>query len=148
MKKISLKKRDSPDEITEDDIIKMMEIDKYKLDEENSYQSKLMSIVSKIYGEKHTKKYLLELEVGIIKDQLAEDMKQNPHKWGLEAGKEPSEAMVARMIIRNTRYQNKYKEYVKAKGEDKEWEGMLKAVEQKAWALKSLENLWQKGYYS
>lgn len=146
MKKILLKKRDSPSE--EDQIIEAMEIDKYKLDEEAEHQASLMAKVSKIFGQKHSRKYLLELELAILKDQLAEDMKQNPKKWGVKEDKDLSEAKIERMIVRNTKYQEKYKEYVEAKAEDKEWEGMMKACEQKAWSLKSLENLWEKGYYS
>lgn len=160
MGKLLLKKRDSPKISEEDQIIEALEIDKHNLDEENTHQANLMAKISKIRGQKHTQKYLLELELSILKDQLGEDIKANPKKWGIpvkeskfKKGVESipainiSETMIDRMIVRNTRYQELFKKYAEAKGEDQEWEGMLKACEQKAWSLKSLENLWEKGYY-
>lgn len=145
--KIKLKRKEEKHEDTFDPI-RALEINKYKLDEEATYQPLLMAKITRIYSQKYKLRYEKEIELGIIKDQLAEDMKTNPHKWELEKGDKITDALVNRIVVRNTRYQKVYKEYIDAKSEEKEWEGLIKACEQRAWSLKSLENLYEKNYYA
>lgn len=145
--KIKLKRKEEKHEDTFDPI-RALEINKYKLDEEATYQPLLMAKITRLYAQKYKLRYEKEIELGIVKDQLAEDMKTNPHKWELEKGDKITDALVNRIVVRNTRYQRVYKEYIDAKAEEKEWEGLIKACEQRAWSLKSLENLYEKNYYA
>ena len=142
--KPKLKIKDDYDDFDPDEALI---IDKKNLDEENRFQAKLMAKYSRIFGRKVKERYNAELELDIIKDQLGDDVKENPKKWNLKKGERITEALISRVIVRSERYQQAHKRYAKAYSEYKEWEGLLKACEQRAWSLKSLENLWEKNYY-
>jgi hypothetical protein len=142
--KLQKKERESPkfELPTEEEIATMMDIGK-DLDEELDFQSALMSKFSTIFGKVYEEYMISELEVGIIKDQLGEDMRDNPEKWGIKEKKGEytiSEQLIARRVHGNTRYQNAYKKFAYWKARRKEWEGHLEAVKQRSFSINAKVN--------
>jgi hypothetical protein len=145
MAKFKLKRRDSPEKFklpTNLEIAEMMEIGD-DLDEELDLQPSLMSKISGIFGKIYYQFEIAELELGIVKDQLGEDMKNNPSKWNIKEKKGEiniSEQLIIRRVHGNTRYQEAYKKFAYWKAKRKEWEGHLEAVKQRSFSINAKAN--------
>lgn len=113
------------------------------LDEELDLQPSLMSKFSEIFGKVYYEYEIAELELGIVKDQLGEDMRENPEKWKIKEKKGEfviSEQLIARRVHSSTRYQNAYKKFAYWKAKRKEWEGQLEAVKQRSFSINAKVN--------
>lgn len=113
------------------------------LDEELDLQPSLMSKFSEIFGKVYEQYMIAELNLGIIKDQLGEDMRENPGKWNIKEKKGEfvvSEQLIARRVHASTRYQEAYKKFAYWKAKRKEWEGQLEAVKQRSFSINAKVN--------
>lgn len=127
---------------TSEEVAEMMDIGK-NLDEELDFQASLMSKFAEIFGKVYYEYEIAELELGIVKDQLGEDMKDNPAKWNIKEKKGEiviSEQLIARRIHGNDRYQKAYKKFAYWKAKRKEWEGQLEAVKQRSFSVNAKVN--------
>lgn len=124
---------------TEEQIATMMEIGD-DLDEELDFQPSLMSSFSSIFGKIYEEYMMAELNLGIVRDQLGEDMKENPKKWNVKDPDKISEQLIARRIHSNTRYQEAYKKFAFWKARRKEWENHLEAVKQRSFSVNQKVN--------
>lgn len=86
---------------------------------------------SYIFSQKYKEYKQKDLECLILKDALAEDMRINPSKWGLKDGKDLSENMITRVVVRDPDYVEAYKELIESKSEVKKWEGYITALNMK-----------------
>lgn len=157
MRKLILKKKSTeeapkktkfkiPHEENEEEF-ELGDINKYKLDEEAEKNDKLYREVSKIYARKVRIKYESELDVAITKDDIAEEIRENPIKWGLKKDEKITESLISRIIVRDERYLEKYHIYIKAKSQEKEWEGIKESLDQRGWQIKLLYEMWAQAYY-
>jgi hypothetical protein len=127
----------SPEQIAE-----MMDIGK-NIDEELDLQPSLMSKFAEIFGKVYYEYEISELELGIVKDKLGENMKENPEAWNIKEKKGEytiSEQLIARRIHSSTRYQNAFKKFAYWKAKRKEWEGQLEAVKQRSFSINQKAN--------
>jgi len=111
------------------------------IESENRYQPILMAKVSKIFGSKYKTCKELELELAIMKDDLAQDMKLNPKEWGLEKGDKLNESLIARIVLRDPSFVKISKDFILAKSEVKEWEGVLEACKQRGMSLGRIQKM-------
>jgi hypothetical protein len=127
---------------SEEQVAEMMEIGD-DLDEELDLQPSLMSKFAEIFGKVYYQYEISELELGIVKDQLGENMRENPSKWGIKEKKGEiniSEQLIARRIHGNTKYQNAFKKFAYWKAKRKEWESQLEAVKQRSFSINQKVN--------
>lgn len=124
---------------TDSEIAEMIDIGN-NLDEELDFQSALMSKFSSIFGKIYEEYMIAELQVGIIRDQLGEDMKLNPKKWNIKDPDKVSEQLISRRIHSNYDYQKAYKKFAYWKAKRKEWEGHLEAVKQRSFSINAKVN--------
>lgn len=124
---------------TSEKIAEMMDIGE-DLDEELDLQPSLMSKFSEIFGKVYYEYEISELELGIVRDQLGEDMRQNPKKWGIKDADKISEQLVSRRIHSSTKYQEAFKKLAYWKAKRKEWEGQLEAVKQRSFSVNAKVN--------
>jgi len=124
---------------TEKQIATMMEIGN-DLDEELDFQPGLMSSFASIFGKVYEEYMIAELYLGIIRDQIGEDMKENPIKWNIKDPDKISEQLINRRIHSSTKYQEYYKKFAFWKAKRKEWENHLEAVKQRSFSVNQKVN--------
>lgn len=124
---------------TEEQIATMMEIGD-DLDEELDFQPSLMSKFASIFGRVYEEYMIAELQLGIVKDQIGEDMKENPKKWKIKDADKISEQLIARRINSDPWYQKAYKKFAYWKARRKEWESHLEAVKQRSFSVNAKVN--------
>jgi hypothetical protein len=141
MPKFKLSKKQETDFVlpTENEIAEMMDIGD-DLDEELDFQSSLMSKFSSIFGKVYEEYMLADLQMGIVKDQIGEDMRENPKKWNIKDADKISEQLISRRIHSSTKYQEAYKKFAYWKARRKEWEGHLEAVKQRSFSVNAKVN--------
>lgn len=123
------------------------DINKYKLDDEGQKHDRVFRQACQIYAEKVRIKYDAELELQIVKDDLAQEIQENPKQWDLKKDERITDALINRVVVRDRRYQKAYKDYVRAKAQEKEWEGIKASLEQRGWMIKLLYAMWEKNYF-
>jgi len=139
-----------PKEILEEETeeeFKLKDINKYKLDEEAEKHDNIYREASKIYAKKVRLKYDAELELGIVKDELAEEIRKHPTNWDLKKDERLTDALINRVIVRDERYKIAYHKYIDAKTESVEWEGVKSSLEQRGWMIKLLYEMWKDAYF-
>lgn len=127
---------------TEHEVAEMMDIGD-NLDEELDLQPSLMSKFSEIFGKVYYEFQIAELQLGIVKDELGEDMRTNPEKWGIKEKKGEiniSEQLIARRVHGSPYYQKAFKKFAYWKAKRKEWEGQLEAVKQRSFSVNAKVN--------
>lgn len=130
----------------EEENFKLEDINKYKLDEEAMKSDRLYREASQIYARKYKIKYELELEVAIVKDEIAEAIRKNPITWGLKKDERITDALINRVVVRDSEYREIYEKYIEARSQEKEWEGIKTSLEQRGWQIKLLFEMWEKNY--
>ena len=104
------------------------------------YDQLLVMVPEEITKQVYEEYMIAELYLGIIRDQIGEDMKENPIKWNIKDPDKISEQLINRRIHSSTKYQEYYKKFAFWKAKRKEWENHLEAVKQRSFSVNQKVN--------
>ena len=120
-------------------------VDRQNIDIAVEDQTKKMAKYARLLGEVKQEVLVLKASLELIEAELDPKIRKNPDSYGIDS---PTEAQVAKAIVRNTTYQEKLSELHKAQEKEHDLRAVVAALDDRRFMIMALVKLHESEYFA